>query len=219
MIRVAIADDHDLVRGGIRMIVEAQSDMEVCAEAADGQALLDVARTTRPDVVLMDVRMPGLDGLEATRRLRRDGAGALVIVLTTFDLDDYVFEALKAGASGFLLKTTPPADLAGAIRTVAAGDEVLSPTVTRRLVEHYLRRPGPTARREALADLSARELEVLRLLAGGRSNAEIGKELYISEATVKTHVTRVLGKLGARDRLQAVIAAYESGLIEPGRGS
>lgn len=217
MIRVAIADDDALVREGIRLILEAQDDIEVCAEAEDGAAILELARKSRPDVVLMDVRMPVVDGLEATRRLLADD-GPRVIVLTTFDLDDYVYEALKAGARGFLLKSTSPDGLVQAVRTVAADGDILGPTVTRRLVQHYVRQPDPAMREERLAEFSQRERDVLGLLACGRSNAEIGHELYISEATVKTHVTRVLAKLGARDRLQAVIAAYEMGFVDPGGG-
>ena len=216
MTRVAIADDHALVREGVRLILDAQHDLEVCGEAEDGRAMVELARTVRPDVVLMDVRMPGMDGLEAARRILA-GGGPRVIVLTTFDLDEYVYEALKAGASGFLLKSTPSKDLIEAVRTVAAGGSILGPTVTRRLVEHYVRRPDAATREARLAELSERELDVLGHLARGRSNAEIGRALHLSEATVKTHVTRLLGKLGARDRLQAVIAAYELGFVEPGR--
>jgi len=216
VIKVLIADDHDLVRAGIRMIVEGQDDLTVVGEASDGDEALRLVRRTAPDVVLMDVRMPGTDGLEATRRVVA-GGGPRVVVLTTFDVDDYVWAALKAGASGYLLKSTPPKDLLRAIRAVAGGEDMLGPTVTRRLVEHFLRRPDPTRRAERLAELSDREEEVLRLLAEGRSNAEIGRELFISEATVKTHVTRVLAKLGVRDRVQAVITAYELGFVEPGR--
>jgi len=216
MTRIAIADDHALVREGVRLILDAQHDLEVCGEAGDGRAIVELARAVRPDVVLMDVRMPGMDGLEAARRVIA-GGGPRVIVLTTFDLDEYVYEALKAGASGFLLKSTPATDLVEAVRTVAAGGSILGPTVTRRLVEHYVRRPDAAARKARLAELSERELDVLGHLARGRSNAEIGRALHLSEATVKTHVTRLLGKLGARDRLQAVIAAYELGFVEPGR--
>lgn len=215
MIRVAVVDDQALVRGGIQMICEAQEDVEVCGEAADGCGALELARTQRPDVMLMDVRMPGMGGLEATRRILADD-GPRVIVLTTFDLDEYVFEALRTGASGFLLKTTPPSELVAAIRKVAAGESCLGPTVTRRLIEQFVTRPGPAERQAILFELSEREVAVLRLLAQGNSNAEIGQALYISQATVKTHVSRVLSKVGARDRLQAVIVAYEAGLLQPG---
>jgi len=196
------------------MIIEAQNDMIVAAEAENGREIVESLRTASVDVVLMDVRMPKLDGLEATRRLVAGGK-ARVIVLTTFDVDDYVFEALKAGASGYLLKSTPPRDLVAAIRTAAAGGDVLGPTVLRRLVQHFVQRPDRATKEEMMRALSERELEVLRMLARGRSNAEIGRDLFISEATVKTHLTRVLTKLGVRDRLQAVIRAYEVGLIEP----
>jgi DNA-binding NarL/FixJ family response regulator len=212
---VAIADDHALVREGVRVILDAHDDISVCAEATTGREIVEAVARSRPDVVLMDVRMPGMDGLEATRRIAAQGASR-VIVLTTFDADDYVYAALRAGAAGFLLKSTPPLRLVEAVRTVAAGGDMLGPTVVRRLVEHYVRRPDPVAGRERLADLSERELEVLRRLAGGLSNAEISRELFLSEATVKTHVTRLLAKLGVRDRLQAAIAAYETGLVEPG---
>jgi DNA-binding NarL/FixJ family response regulator len=214
VIRVAIADDHALVRGGLRMIIEAQNDMIVAAEAENGREIVESLRTASVDVVLMDVRMPKMDGLEATRRLVA-GGNARVIVLTTFDVDDYVFEALKAGASGYLLKSTPPRDLVAAIRTAAAGGDVLGPTVLRRLVQNFVQRPDRATKEEVMRALSERELEVLRMLARGRSNAEIGRDLFISEATVKTHLTRVLTKLGVRDRLQAVIRAYEVGLVEP----
>lgn len=216
MIRVAVADDHALVREGVRVILDAREDITVCAEATTGREIVEEVARSRPDVVLMDVRMPGMDGLEATRRI---AGRARVVVLTTFDADDYVYAALKAGAAGFLLKSTPPARLVEAVRTVAAGGDILGPTVIRRLVEHYVSRPDPVAGRERLAELTERELEVLRLLAGGRSNAEISRELFLSEATVKTHVTRVLAKLEVRDRMQAVIAAYETGLVEPGGSS
>lgn len=215
MIRVAIADDHSLVRGGLRMIVEAEDDMVVTAEAENGREIVEFLRTAAADVVLMDVQMPKMDGLEATRRLVADGS-TRVIVLTTFDVDDYVYEALKAGACGYLLKSTPPRDLVIAIRTAAAGGDVMGPTVIRRLVQNFVQRPDRTTRDEAMSTLSERELDVLRMLARGRSNAEIGRDLFISEATVKTHLTRVLTKLGVRDRLQAVIRAYEVGLVEPG---
>lgn len=215
MIRVAIADDDALVREGVRLILEAQDDVAVCGVVEEGRAIVELARAARPDVALVDVRMPGMDGLEATRRLVGEGH-TRVIVLTTFDIDEYVYRALKAGASGFLLKSTPPRELVEAIRIVAAGGDILGPTVVRRLVDHYVQRPDPAARDAGLAALSEREREVLALLARGRSNAEIGRALHISEPTVKTHITRLLSKLGARDRLQAVILAYELGFVEPG---
>ena len=218
MIRVLIADDEALVRGGFRMILEAQADLQVVGEAADGQQVLAQVRDLAPEVVLMDIRMPNLDGLEATRRiLDADGEGPRILMLTTFDLDEYVYEALRAGASGFMLKDTPPEQLVSAIQVVASGEALLAPSITKRVIEEYARRPPP---REGLppelADLTARELDVLRLVARGRSNAEIAKELYLGETTVKTHVARILQKLSLRDRVQAVVLAYESGLVEPG---
>jgi DNA-binding NarL/FixJ family response regulator len=218
VIRVLLADDQALVRGGFRSILEGQDDIEVVGEAADGAEAFEAALRAAPDVVLMDVRMPRVDGIEATRRLEADPrVRARVLMLTTFDLDEYVYEALRAGASGFLLKSAPPRELAGAIRTVAAGDALLAPEIVRRMIEDYVRRPRPgAAAPAALADLTAREREVLELVARGRSNGEIARELYLSEPTVKTHVSRILAKLGLRDRVQAVVLAYESGLIEPG---
>ena len=225
MLRVLVADDQELVRAGFRMILEAQPDIEVVAEAADGEAAVRLSRRFRPDVVLMDVRMPGLDGLEATRRLLepdgREAAGAppRVVILTTFDLDEYVYAALQSGASGFLLKDVSPEHLVGAVRTVAVGDALLAPSITRRLVERYAR---PSAKVEvevapgALASLTPRETEVFRLVARGMSNAEIAEQLIVSEATVKTHVAGVLAKLGLRNRAQAVVFAYESGLVRAG---
>ncbi len=218
MIHVLIADDQALVRGGIRMIVEAQQDMRVIGEATDGRDALEHARLRKPSVVIMDVRMPGMDGIEATRRLLEGGAGdTRVLVLTTFDLDDYVYEALRAGASGFLLKSAPPEQLIVAIRTVAAGEALLAPEITRRLIEDYVRRPRPDAAPPALAELTDREREVLELIGRGRSNAEIAAELFVSDATVKTHVNRILRKLGVRDRVQAVVLAYDTGLVQPGQ--
>ncbi len=218
MIKILIADDHALMRGGLRGILDAQPDMEVVGEAGDGGQAVEEALRLRPDVVIMDIRMPDVDGIEATRRLIAAGAGApRILVLTTFDLDEYVFEALRAGAGGFMLKDAPPGQLAEAVRTVAAGDSLLAPAVTRRLVERFVRRPPPDAvRRERFDELTDRELEVLTLMTRGLSNAEVGAELFLSEATVKTHVTRVLSKLGVRDRVQAVVLAYETGLVEPG---
>jgi DNA-binding NarL/FixJ family response regulator len=216
-VRILIADDQALVRGGLRMIIDAQGDMEVVGEAADGHDVLRLARELHPDLVLMDVRMPGLDGLEATRLLlARDGAPPKVLVLTTFDLDEYVYEAVRAGAGGFLLKSAPPRELVHGIRTVMAGDALLAPEIVRRLLERFAARPPAANGTPAeLAGLSPRELEVLRLLADGRSNAEIAAALVVSEATVKTHVTHILAKLRLRDRLQAVALAYRSGLMDP----
>ena len=211
-----IVDDQPLARAGLRMILEAQPDIRVVGEGADGAEAIAVARRLRPDVAVIDVRMPRVDGLEATRRIVAAEPATRILILTTFDLDEYVFEALRAGASGFLLKDAPAEDLVHAVRAVAKGEATLAPTVTRRLVEHYASRPQPGTV-AALATLTARELEVLQLLTAGGSNAEIGDALGLSEATVKTHVGRVLDKLGVRDRVQAVIAAYESGLVEPGR--
>ncbi len=217
MIDVLIADDQALVRGGIRMIVEAQQDMRVTGEATDGRDALEQARLRKPSVVIMDVRMPGMDGIEATRRLLEGGAGdTRVLVLTTFDLDDYVYEALRVGASGFLLKSAPPEQLIVAIRTVAAGEALLAPEITRRLIEDYVRRPRPDAAPPSLAELTDREREVLELIGRGRSNAEIAAHLFVSDGTVKTHVNRILRKLGVRDRVQAVVLAYETGLVQPG---
>jgi DNA-binding NarL/FixJ family response regulator len=218
VIRTLVADDQALVRGGFRMILDAQPDIEVVGEAEDGRAAVTRTLELHPDVVLMDVRMPGLDGIQATAELARAGSPARVLMLTTFDLDEYVYAALKAGASGFLLKDVDPPDLVAAVRSTARGDALLSPTVTRRLIERFLARPEPDeAARRALAELTDRELDVLRLIARGRSNAEIARELFVAEPTVKTHVTRMLGKLGVRDRVQAVVFAYETGLVEPGR--
>ena len=217
MIRVLVADDQALVRGGFRMILDAQKDIEVVAEAEDGREALARARELSPDVVLMDIRMPELDGLEATRRLLAGGGGPRVLILTTFDADEYVYDAMKAGASGFLLKDVRPEQLADAVRTVAAGDALLAPAITRRLVEQFVRRPPPgSARPTELAQLTERELDVLVLVARGLSNNEIASALFLTEATVKTHLTHILAKLSLRDRVQAVVVAYESGLVQPG---
>ncbi|MFF4771809.1 response regulator [Microtetraspora fusca] len=218
MIRVLLADDQALVRGGFRSILEGQPDIEVVGEAADGGEAVVAALTGDPDVVVMDIRMPRVDGIEATRRLLADGRSrARVLILTTFDHDEYVYEALRAGASGFLLKTAPPRQLADAIRTVAAGEALLAPEITRLLIEDYVRRPRPSAAAPAgLNQLTPRELEVLVMIARGLSNAEIGAALFLSEPTIKTHVTHVLAKLTLRDRVQAVVFAYECGLIRPG---
>jgi DNA-binding NarL/FixJ family response regulator len=219
-IRVLIVDDQALVRAGFRMILESEPGIEIVGEASDGLEALEAAREHRPDVVLMDIRMPNLDGLEATRRLVDDGGeGPRVLMLTTFDLDEYVYEALRAGASGFLLKDTPPEQLVAAIHVINSGDALLSPTITKRVIEEFIRRPpsgvGPAVPPE-IADLTARELEVLGFMARGLSNAEIAKDLFVSETTVKTHVARILMKLDLRDRVQAVVYAYETGLVQPG---
>jgi DNA-binding NarL/FixJ family response regulator len=219
LIRVGIADDQALVRAGFRMIVEAQPDMEVVGEAADGQEAIDLVGRERPDVILMDIRMPRLDGLEATKRVaagRAQGAfhNTRVVILTTFELDEYVFDALAAGASAFLLKAAPPEDLIRAIKVVASGDALLAPSVTRRLIEEFAKRPEPARKKSKHLDvLTERELEVLRELAGGFTNAEIASRLHVSETTVKTHVAHLLDKLELRDRVQAVILAYEAGLV------
>jgi len=217
-LRVLVADDQELVRAGFCVILEA-AGFTVVGEAADGEAAVALAASERPDVVLMDVRMPVMDGLEATRRITSSGDGApKVVILTTFDLDDYVYEALRAGASGFLLKDAPRADLAAAIRVAAAGDALLAPSVTRRLIEAFARRPAPAAPSPSrLASLTPRERDILLLVARGQSNAEIARDLVVSEATVKTHVGHLLAKLGLRDRVQAVILAYETGAVTPGR--
>jgi DNA-binding NarL/FixJ family response regulator len=214
-VRVVIADDQELVRTGLRMIVASEPDLRVVGEAADGSEAADKARLLRPDVVLMDIRMPGTDGIAATRHILGRSDPTRVIVLTTFGADEYVFEALAAGASGFLLKDGPADELLRAIRTVAAGESLLAPSVTTSVINRFVKHPRTRAYPGA-EELTSRELEVWRLLARGLSNAEIAMELILGDATIKTHVARVLQKLGLRDRTQAVIAAYESGLIEPG---
>jgi DNA-binding NarL/FixJ family response regulator len=221
-VRVLIADDQALVRAGFRMILDAEEDLEVVGEAADGVAAVDAARRLKPDVVLMDIRMPELDGIEATRRVVALGAEppVHVLVLTTFDLNEYVYEALRAGASGFLLKDVPPEQLADGIRVVAGGDALLAPSITRRLIQEFARAtPAPAEPPKGFDDLTAREVEVFRLVARGLSNAEIAAELIVSETTVKTHVARLLMKLGLRDRVQAVVLAYESGIAVPGQSA
>jgi DNA-binding NarL/FixJ family response regulator len=215
-ITVVLADDQALVRRGFRLILETEPGLEVVAEAEAGQQAVDAVRRHRPAVVLMDIQMPGLDGLEATRRILGQGSNQTrVLILTTFERDDYVFEALQVGASGFLLKTAPPEDLLTAVRVVARGEALLSPSVTRRVIQEVTRHQRRAPRSPELDRLTQRELEVLRLLAEGRSNAEIAAELYLSEATVKSHTSSVLSKLGLRDRVQVVIFAYKQGIIEP----
>ncbi|HXM51938.1 MAG TPA: response regulator transcription factor [Candidatus Binatus sp.] len=216
-IRVLIVDDQALVRAGFRMILEAQPDLEVVGEAGDGSAAIDAVRTLRPDVVLMDVRMPGIDGIEATRRLTEAGVPGKIVILTTYDLDEYVFDALAAGASGFLLKHVPPEELVRGVRVAASGEALLAPSITKRLIEEFAKQRAPVrASGTDLKTLTDREREVLTLLGRGLSNPEIAKDLKVGEATVKTHVAHVLDKLELRDRVQAVIFAYEIGLIKPG---
>ncbi len=212
-IRVMVVDDQTMVRAGFRLLLADESDIDVVAEASNGRDAVAQAARFRPDVILMDIRMPEMDGLEATRRILASDAEARVLVLTTFDLDDYVFEALRAGASGFVLKDEPPEQLISAVRTIAAGEALLSPTVTRRVIRRFatVRRQAPPP---AVAELTPRELEVLRLISQGMSNAEIGEELFISDTTVKTHVTRLLQKLALRDRAQAIVLAYQTGLFD-----
>jgi DNA-binding NarL/FixJ family response regulator len=217
--RVLIVDDQALVRAGFRMILEAERDIDVVGEAGDGREALEKAKELLPDIVLMDVRMPELDGIEATRRLLADGAGGpKIVMLTTFDMDEYVYDALRVGASGFLLKDVPPEQLVAGIRAVASGDALLAPSVTRRVIEEFVRRPPAAVRTSPpeLDELTERELEVLKLVARGLSNSEIAKELWVSDTTVKTHVAHILRKLHLRDRIQAVVFAYERGVVEPG---
>ena len=218
-IRVVLADDQAMVRAGFRLIVESEDNIAVVGEAEDGAAAVSIVESTHPDIVLMDIQMPVIDGLEATRRIVRSSEGARpirVLVLTTFERDDYIFEAIRAGASGFLLKNAPPEDLIAAIRIVAQGDALLAPSVTRRVIEEFVRTPNSTLRSNLNGALTEREVEVLELIAKGRSNAEIAGELFVGEATVKTHVSNVLTKLNLRDRIQAVVYAYESGFVRPG---
>ena len=222
-IRVLIADDQSLVRTGFRMILEAEEDIEVVGEAADGAQAVDSANRLNPDVILMDIRMPEVDGIEATRRILAgcdETCAVKIVMLTTFDLNEYVYEALHAGASGFLLKDVPAEQLVAGVRVVAEGEALLAPSVTRRLLEEFARgAPATTEPPPGLSELTPRELEVLELLARGKSNAEIAEELVVSDTTVKTHVARVLMKLNLRDRIQAVVLAYETGLVQPGRSS
>ena len=218
MTSLIIADDQGMVRAGFRSLLDAEPDLEVVGEAATGEEAVDVVRRLRPDVTLMDIRMPVLDGLAATRAILGEGIDTRVLVLTTFDLDEYVFEALRAGASGFLLKDAPAEELAAAIRVVASGDSLLAPGVTRRVIDAFVRRPAAPSKGPdpALSRLTPREVEVLGLLARGLSNVDIAERLFVSEATTKTHVSNVLSKLGLRDRVQAVIFAYENGVVVPG---
>jgi DNA-binding NarL/FixJ family response regulator len=218
VIKVVLADDQPLVRSGFRLILEAEEGIAVVGEAGDGEEAVGTVQRLHPDVVLMDVQMPRVDGLEATRRIAGNpGIGARVLILTTFERDDYVFEALRAGASGFMLKNATPEDLVRAVHVVAAGEALLAPSITRRVIENYARHSAPARHDDRIERLTERELEVLRLLATGKSNSELAAHLYLGEGTIKTHVSHVLGKLGLRDRVQAVVFAYESGLVEPGQ--
>ncbi len=217
-IRVLVADDQSMVRAGFRMLLSGEPDLEVVAEASNGLEAVEKAARFRPTVVLMDIRMPELDGLEATRRILAGDPAARVLILTTFDLDEYVYEALRAGASGFVLKDEPPEQLIAAIRVVAGGEALLSPGVTKRVIRQFARLPRP-APPERFAELTEREVDVFRLIARGLSNAEIGRELFISDTTVKTHITHILQKLDLRDRVQAVVLAYETGLVDAGTDS
>jgi DNA-binding NarL/FixJ family response regulator len=217
MISVLIADDQDLIRKGLRMLLEAEPDLRAVGEAADGSQALAQAHRLDPDVILMDVRMPGLDGIQATAQLARGGSRAKILMLTTFNLDEYVYHAMRAGASGFLLKDATREQLTGAIRAVRSGETLLAPAITRRLIEDFCRGPAPGAPSgSAAGGLSEREREVVRLVAAGLSNAEIAASLYLSEATIKSHITRILAKLGLRDRVQVAVFAYEHGLVRPG---
>jgi DNA-binding NarL/FixJ family response regulator len=214
-IRVLVADDHSMVRAGFRMLLTGEQDIEVVAEASNGLEAVAATRRLNPAVVLMDIRMPEIDGIEATRRILAANSAARILILTTFGLDEYVYEALCAGASGFMLKDDPPEQLIAAVRTVAVGNALLSPAITKHVIKQFTRIPRPTPPK-GFGELTEREHEILRLIATGLSNAEIGRKVYISETTVKTHVTHILHKLGLRDRVQAVVLAYQSGLFEPG---
>jgi DNA-binding NarL/FixJ family response regulator len=217
-VRVVLVDDQALIRTGFKMILETEDDIEVVGEASDGEQAISMTRSVRPDVVLMDVQMPTMDGLEATGHIVRDtNIPSRIVILTTFERDDYVFKALRAGASGFLLKNAPSEELVHAVRVVAAGDALLAPSVTRKVIEGFIRRPAQRSNEVELRRLTERETEILQLLATGKSNSELAAHLFVGEGTIKTHVSSVLTKLGLRDRMQAVIFAYESGLIEPGQ--
>ena len=218
-IRILIADDQQLVRTGFRAILSAEPDLEVVGEAGDGHEAIDASARLSPDIVLMDIRMPKLDGLAATRRLTAGASKTRVIILTTFDLDEYVYEALRGGASGFLLKDAPAEQLVTAIRVVADGEALLAPSITRRLIAEFARHPPPDANPAQIEALTTRELEVLKLVARGLSNGDIGMELFLSDATIKTHVRHILAKLGLHDRVQVVVLAYESGVVRPGERS
>jgi DNA-binding NarL/FixJ family response regulator len=217
-ISVVLVDDQALIRTGFKMILESEDDIEIVGEAGDGEQGVVAVRRLRPDVVLMDVQMPTMDGLEATSRIvQEDSISSRIVILTTFERDDYIFDALRAGASGFLLKNSPPDELVHAVRVVAAGEALLAPSVTRKVIEEFLEQPARHNSEAELGRLTERETEILKLLATGKSNAELARHLFVGEGTIKTHVSNVLTKLGLRDRMQAVIFAYESGLIEPGR--
>jgi len=217
VIRVLIADDQELVRTGFRVILSAEPDIQVVGESADGHETIDAVRVQRPDVVLMDIRMPNLDGIEATRRITAEHRAPRILILTTFDLDEYVYQALRTGASGFLLKDAGADELLHAVRVIAAGEALLSPSITRRVIEDYAHRPPPREHPAVLADLTPRELEVLRLIARGLSNTDIAHHLFVGNATIKTHTARIFAKLDLHDRAQAVVLAYESGLVQPGQ--
>jgi len=215
-VRVVIADDEALVRGGLRLIVDAAPDMEVVGEAGDGAEALRLVRELEPDVILMDVQMPMTDGIESTLRIAQSGVRTNVLILTTFNRDDYLYDAMKAGASGYLLKSSPPEQLVNAVRVVATGDALLSPAITRRLIDEYTGRPRSGTPPAEFDTLTEREIDVLLLIASGASNAEIAEQIFVAESTVKSHINRILSKLGARDRVQLVIKTYESGLVRPG---
>lgn len=215
-IRVLIADDEALVRSGLHLIIDAAPDMEVAGEAGDGAEAVQLVRDLRPHVILMDVQMPIVDGLEATRRIALSGVPTAVLILTTFNRDDYLYQAMKAGASGYLLKSSPPEQLVNAVRVVASGDALLAPAITRRLIDDYTKRPPPSTPPEEFDELTDRETEVVLLIASGLSNSEIAEELYVAESTIKSHINKILAKLDVRDRVQLVIKTYESGLVQPG---